>query len=81
MEATDAEADIAKRYLDGELTEVQFNYLVHNCGSTKERMECILEEMSAMLPLATAAKFLALCMMIHFAACVVYSLATFYRGN
>lgn len=79
MEATDRELEIAENYLRGEYTEVQFNYLVHQCGSTKERMDSILEEVSTRTPIVNAAKFLLVCIAIHFLICTAYSLATFYR--
>jgi hypothetical protein len=74
MTATEKERDLAIRYLRGEYTEVQMNYLAHQCGSDRERMDRILEKISTEMPLATAAKFILLCMMLHFVACTVYSL-------
>jgi hypothetical protein len=73
MEATDREREIAVRYLRGEYTEVQMNYLAHQCGSDRERMDAILEKISTEMPLANAAKFILMCMLLNFAACTVYS--------
>jgi sensor histidine kinase regulating citrate/malate metabolism len=74
MESTEREREIAVRYLQGEYTEVQMNYLAHQCGSDRERMDRILEKISTEMPLATAAKFILLCMVLHFLACTAYSL-------
>lgn len=81
MEPTEKERELAHRYIRGEYTEVQFNYLAHQCGSNRERMERIVGDMSATMPLATAVKFILLCMMLNFLACTLYSLAAFYRGS
>lgn len=77
MEATEREKEIASRYLTGEYTEVQFNYLLHQCGSTKERMERIIEQASFQVPLANAAKFILACLLVHFIFCLAYSFAKF----
>ena len=74
MDTTEREREIAIRYLRGEYTEVQMNYLAHQCGSNRERMDVILEKISTEMPLATAAKFILCCMMLHFMACAAYSL-------
>jgi hypothetical protein len=74
MAATEKERDLAIRYLRGEYTEVQMNYLAHQCGSDRERMDEILDKISTEMPLATAAKFILLCMLLHFVACTVCSL-------
>lgn len=74
MNPTDKELEIARRYLSGEYTEVQMNYLAHQCGSDRERMDRIIEKISTEMPLATAAKFILGCMVLHFLACTVYSL-------
>lgn len=80
MEYTEREAELACGYLKGEYTDVQLNYLAHQCGSTRERMEEILEEMAAIMPLATAAKFILICIFSHFVFCTVIALASFFRG-
>ena len=74
MEPTEREREIALRYLHGEYTEVQMNYLAHQCGSDRERMDRILEKISTEMPLATVAKFILGCIFLHFIACTVYSL-------
>lgn len=81
MEPTEREAELACGYLKGEYTEVQLNYLAHQCGSTRERMERIVEEMSTKMPLTTAVKFILFCMLVHFLACTVYSLVSFYKST
>lgn len=81
MEPTEREIELADRYLRGECTEVQLNYLAHQCGSDRERMERIIDSMSTRNPLASAAKFILLCIVIHFWSCAVYSLVSFYKGT
>lgn len=79
MEATEKELEIAQKYIRGEYTEVQFNYLAHQCGSNKDRMEKIIDELGTRMPLVTAVKFILLCMFMHVLACTAYSLITFFR--
>jgi hypothetical protein len=74
MTPTEKEREIALRYISGEYTEVQMNYLAHQCGSDRERMDEILDKISTEMPLAAAAKFILLCMFLHFVACTAYSL-------
>lgn len=81
MNATEKELEIAQRYLRGEYTDVQFNYLTHQCGSNADRMDKIVDELATKMPLATAIKFMLLCMLMHVFACTVYSLMTFFRHS
>lgn len=74
IDPTEKETDLARKYLRGEYTEVQFNYLAHQCGSDRERMDRIVEKISCEAPLSMAAKFILICMIGHFLACAVYSL-------
>lgn len=74
MEPTEREREIALRYLGGEYTEVQMNYLAHQCGSDRERMDVILDEISTEMPLATASRFILGCIFLCFLACTVFSL-------
>lgn len=80
MKPTERERELAIGYIRGEYTEVQFNYLAHQCGSDRERMEKIVEDLSTAMPLATAAKFVLLCILAHFVACTAYSIVSFLRG-
>lgn len=80
MDATEKETEIARKYLAGELTEVQMNYLAHQCGSTMERIEAIAENMATMTPIVRATKLMLFCIMFHFMACTLYAIASFVRG-
>lgn len=75
---TEKEMDLARKYLRGEYTEVQFNYWAVQYGSDRERMERAMERISSEMPLAFAAKFILLCMLLHFMACTAYSLVSFF---
>lgn len=73
MEPTEREREIALRYLGGECTEVQMNYLAHQCGSDRERMDVILDEISTEMPLAKASRIVLGYIFLCFLACTVYS--------
>lgn len=76
MEATEEETELASRYLRGEYNEVQFNYMTHQCGSSRDRMEEILEMISFRTPLLNAARFILICMLVHFLFCLAHSFAS-----
>lgn len=73
MQYTEDEADLARKHMSGEYTETQFNYLVNQYGMDKKKMLDLMDYLHAADPLATAAKFLILCMMLHFAMCFLYA--------
>jgi hypothetical protein len=73
MQYTDDEADLARKHMRGEYTETQFNYLVHQYGMDKKKMMDLMDYLNTSDPLSTAAKFIVLCMMLHFAMCFVYA--------
>lgn len=79
MHPTEKELDLARGYLRGDYTEVQFNYLAHQHGSDKQRMNSILEKMSSQMPLATAAKFILICIALNFLVCTIYSIVNFTK--
>lgn len=75
MDASEKELELARKYLGREYTEVQFNYLLAQNGIDKKRMESLLEHLSYQEPMAVAAKLMLMYIMIHFAACLAYSIA------
>lgn len=74
MEPTEREREIALRYLGGEYTEVQMNYLAHQCGSDMGRMDVILDEISTEMPLAAASRIVLGYIFLCFLACSACSL-------
>lgn len=74
MSATEKEMDLAKRYVDGDCNEVQFNYLVHSQGLDRERVERLVDELSYNLPMARAAKLMLLYMAFNFLFCLFCSI-------
>jgi hypothetical protein len=73
MDYTDDEIELAHKHLNGECSEVQFNYLVVQNGMDKKKMQELLARLGTHDPLATASKFLIFCMMLHFAMCFTYA--------
>jgi hypothetical protein len=73
-EYTDDEKELARQYLSGRYTEVQFNYVVVQSGLNKHRMEELLEKISRNEPMAVAAKVVVGMMMFHFLACTIYAI-------
>jgi hypothetical protein len=73
MEYTEDELALARKHMSGECTEVQFNYLIHQGGMDKKKMQNLVSFLEKADPLATAAKFIVLCMMLHFAMCFIYA--------
>lgn len=74
MNATPREQEIAERYLYGECSELQLNYLVHTEKLDRSRIEGLIEHTCYRTPLATAAKFLLACVMAHFFVCLAYAI-------
>lgn len=58
MEFTDKEAEIASRYMAGEYTEVQLNWILHENKMDRERLDAISDWMAYAHPAARAVKFL-----------------------
>jgi len=74
MNPTPREQEIARRYLYGECSELQLNYLVHTEKLDRSRIEGLIEHACYRTPLATAAKFLLTCVFAHFLVCLAYAL-------
>ena len=74
MDYTSQEYELAKKYKDGEYTEVQFNYLICQNSMDKEKMRNLVDYIHTHEPMMVAAKFLILCMMTHFAMCFIYAI-------
>jgi hypothetical protein len=79
MHHTEKELSIARRYRHGECNDVQLNYLISTERLDRCRMEKLIATMENMDPFVAFAKVLLIYIMIHFAACVVYSLAMFVK--
>jgi hypothetical protein len=81
MEYTEKEMELARAYNRGHYNDVQFNYLVVQNRLDKKRMEELLESLGYNEPMAVIAKFVILCMMLHFGVCFFYSVATIWLPN
>lgn len=67
MTYAEKELELARRYLDGDCNDTQFNYLLHTQGLDRERVEKIIDELAYNLPLARAAKIMLLYIAFMFA--------------
>lgn len=80
MQTSEKELELARKYLNREYTEVQFNYLLVQNGIDKKRMESLLEYLSYQEPMAIIVKMMLIYIMIHFGFCLAYSIAAFNAG-
>jgi hypothetical protein len=80
MHTSEKEIELARKYMNQEYTEVQFNYLLFQNKIEKERMESIIEHLSYQEPMVVAAKMMLIYMMVHFALCLAFSIAAFNAG-
>lgn len=80
MNISEKEFELARKYLNHECTDVQFNYLLVQNGIDKKRMESVLEHLAYQEPMAIVVKLMLLYIMIHFGFCLVYSIFAFNAG-
>jgi hypothetical protein len=80
MDHTSQEYELAKKYKDGEYTEVQFNYLIRQNSMDKEKMQNLVDYIDSYEPMMVAAKFIILCMVTHFALCFMYAVCLCLRS-
>jgi hypothetical protein len=66
VQITDKEKEIAERYMSGDYTEVQLNWILNESGIGRERLEAVSEWMSYADPSIKAIKFLILCAAVSF---------------
>ena len=78
MENADVEYNLAKRYVNGDCTDVQLNYLISQSKLDKIRVQQIVKQLEYTSPMANTCKFLILCMMGHFFLCFVYAIHMHY---
>jgi len=79
MYHTEKELGIARRYQQGDCNDVQLNYLISTEKLDRDRMEKLIATMGNMDPFVAFAKVALIYIMVHFAACVAYSLFVFYK--
>jgi hypothetical protein len=78
MENADIEYNLAKRYVSGDCTDVQLNYLICQNKLDKIRVHQIVKQLEYTSPMANTCKFLVLCMMGHFFLCLIYAIHMHY---
>lgn len=74
---TEKELELAKRYMDGECNDIQFNYIITTEKLDKNRIELLIEQLSYNGPMASIAKMMLLYIMFHFVFCFVYSMLVY----
>ena len=72
MQYTDKEIDLAKKYLIGEYTDVQFNYLMYQNNIDKNKMNNLINYLESISPIATMCKLLLALLFFHFISCFFY---------
>jgi hypothetical protein len=76
---TEKELELARRYLDGDCNDVQFNYIMTTEKMDKDRMERLIEQISYNSPITSVAKMMLIYIMMHFVFCLLYSLVSYIR--
>ena len=71
---TEKELELAKKYLDGDCNDIQFNYIITTEKLDRNRIERLMEQINYNGPMAAVAKMMLLYIMLHFIFCFVYSL-------
>ena len=70
---TQSEIELAKKYISGDCTDVQFNYLVVQNKLNKKRMKRLVDIIRTTEPFYVFCKLLLLFMFFHFLLCFLYS--------
>lgn len=73
MDYSQNEMDLAKRYIRGDLTEVQLNYLAFQNGLNKRKIRRLVRYVQSTEPFFIVVKLLIAFMMFHFFTCLLYS--------
>lgn len=73
MQFEEKEIELARAYLNGELTDVQFNYRLVQNNIDKKRIEILLEEISRYDPISTIVKLLLIYILFNFIFCIFCS--------
>jgi hypothetical protein len=74
MHFTSKELDLAKKYANGDLTDVQLNYLAFQIGANKRKLKKLAEYFKSTEPFFVAAKLLLGFIVFHLLFCFFYSL-------
>jgi hypothetical protein len=77
---TEKELELAKRYLEGDCNDIQFNYIVSTEKLDRNRIERLMEQINYNGPMVAAAKMMLLYIMLHFVFCFVYSLFIYIQA-
>lgn len=73
-----SEISLAKKYIAGEYTDVQFNYLIVQNKLNKKKMRRLVEYVKTTEPFYVACKLMIGFMLIHFLVCFAFS---FWAAN
>jgi len=80
MKFTEEEIDLAKKYLVGEYTDVQFNYLIFQNKIDKNKMNNLIDYLQSISPIIIASKLLLALLFFHFVACFFYSIYCYIKN-
>lgn len=78
MDAEEKGIELAERYLRGEYTEVQLNYLAYQMGLKPDEMESLIKRVSFGGPLVRASIVVISLIFFHFFSCLCYSLFSLF---
>jgi hypothetical protein len=73
---TDLEIELAKKYISGDYTDVQFNYWIIQNNFNKKRMKRLVDMIKTTEPFYVFCKLLLIFMFFHFLFCFLYSVFT-----
>ena len=77
-----SETELVRRYISGDFTDVQLNYLIIQNKLDKSRVQNLIEQAKKFEPFIVASKVIIGTMMFHFLMCFLYSkFAFFYISN
>lgn len=73
------EIELAEKYLSGEYSDNQFNYWICLNNLDKNKMIKLVEYLRNFGPMILAAKLIIGFMIVHFVACLIYSIIVHYK--
>ena len=74
MNYSSKENQLARDYLDGQYNEIQFNYMIYQIGSTKEKMEDLVDNLAYKIPLLMALKFFSIAILFFICLSAIFCL-------
>lgn len=80
MKYTDSEMNLVKRYVSGDYTDVQFNYLIVQNKFNKRKIRHLINYVKTTEPFYIACKLMIGFMLVHYLFCFVYSVFVYFNA-